>query len=219
MKNLNRFAVLFCISTTLSSYAQIGNGGYNIDNNTSTTIALPEVLLSFDAIFDSKKVELSWSSNSEINNNFYTVEKSKDGLNFESVTNIKGFGNNSSLISYFDVDFTPFEGISYYRLKQTSASGVVLSSRLVSVNNIFSTGSLAVNSNDEITGNLLGSENKEILVVLRNEKGAESYSKVIFDQEKNLILSNDNDTKLDIGTYIVVACSDNKLYSQKLIIK
>ncbi len=219
MKNLNRFAVLFCISTTLSSYAQIGNGGYSIDNNTSTTIALPEVLLSFDAIFDSKKVELSWSSNSEINNNFYTVEKSKDGLNFESVTTIKGFGNNSSLISYFDVDFTPFEGISYYRLKQTSGDGVVLSSRLVSINNIFSTGSLSINPNNEITENLLGSENKEILVVLRNEKGNESYSKVVFNQEKNLILSYDNDTKLDIGTYIVVASSDNKLYSQKLVIK
>ena len=217
MKNLNRFVVLFCLTTTLPSFAQIGNGGYNINNE--LTITLPEVLLSFDAIFDSKKVELSWSSNSEINNNFYTVEKSKDGINFESVTNIKGFGNNSSLISYFDVDFTPFEGISYYRLKQTSGTGVVLSSRLVSINNIFSTGNLSMSSDTEQTGNLLGSENKEILVVLRNEKGTESYSKVIFDQEKNLILSSDNETKLDIGTYIVVASSDNKLYSQKLIIK
>lgn len=217
MKNLNRFVVLFCLTTTLPCFAQIGNGGYNINNE--LTISLPEVLLSFDAIFDSKKVELSWSSNSEINNNFYTVEKSKDGINFESVTNIKGFGNNSSLISYFDVDFTPFEGISYYRLKQTSGTGVVLSSRLVSINNIFSTGNLSMSSNDEQNGNLLGSENKEILVVLRNEKGTESYSKVVFDQEKNLILSSENDTKLDIGTYIVVASSDNKLYSQKLVVK
>ena len=218
MKNLNRFAVLFCISTTIPSFAQIGNGGYKI-NIEEPTIALPEVLLSFDAIFDSKKVELSWSSNSEINNSFYTVEKSKDGIVFESVTTIKGFGNNSSLISYFEADFTPFEGISYYRLKQTSGTGIVLSSRLVSVNNIFSTGSLSMNSTDGQSGNLLGSENKEILVVLRNEKGAESYSKVVFDQEKNLILSSENDTKLDIGTYIVVASSDNKLYSQKLVVK
>ena len=76
-----------------------------------------------------------------------------------------------------------------------------------------------MNSTDGQSGNLLGSENKEILVVLRNEKGAESYSKVVFDQEKNLILSSENDTKLDIGTYIVVASSDNKLYSQKLVVK
>ncbi len=218
MKNLNRFAVIFCLSTALPSFAQIGNGGFKI-NAEEPTIALPEVLLSFDAIFDSKKVELSWSSNSELNNSFYTVEKSKDGISFESVANIKGFGNNSSLISYFDVDFTPFEGISYYRLKQTSGTGVVLSSRLVSINNIFSTGNLSMNSTDGQSGNLLGSENKEILVVLRNEKGAESYSKVVFDQEKNLILSTDNESKLDIGTYIVVASSDNKLYSQKLVVK
>ena len=41
-----------------------------------------------------------------------------------------------------------------------------------------------MSSDAEQNGNLLGSENKEILVVLRNEKGTESYSKVIFDQEK-----------------------------------
>jgi hypothetical protein len=219
MKNLNRFAVLFCISTTLTSYSQIGTGGFKINNEEVAVASLPEVLLSFDAVFDSKKVELTWSSTSEINNNFYAVEKSKDGIVFEEVVSIKGFGNNSSLISYFEADYNPFDGISFYRLKQTNANGIILSSRLVSINNIYSSNSLSLNTGEDHSSNLLGSENKEVIVVLRNEKGIETYSKVIIDQEKNVIVSTDNETKLDIGTYLVIASSDNKLYSQKLVIK
>lgn len=219
MKNLNRFAVLFCISTTLTSYSQIGTGGFKINNEEVAVAALPEVLLSFDAVFDSKKVELTWSSNSEINNNFYSVEKSKDGIVFEEVVSIKGFGNNSSLISYFEADYNPFDGISFYRLKQTNANGIIVSSRLVSINNIYSSNSLSLNTGEDHSSNLLGSENKEVIVVLRNEKGIETYSKVIIDQEKKVIVSTDNETKLDIGTYLVIASSDNKLYSQKLVIK
>mgnify|MGYP001788608563 CR=1 FL=1 len=78
---------------------------------------------------------------------------------------------------------------------------------------------MSLNTLEDHSSNLLGSENKEVIVVLRNEKGIETYSKVIFDQEKNLILSTDNEPKLEIGTYLVIASSDNKLYSQKLIIK
>jgi hypothetical protein len=219
MKNLNSFAILFCIITTLTSYSQIVTGSFKINNEEVAISPLPEVLLSFEAVFDSKKVELTWSSTSEINNNFYAVEKSKDGIVFEELVSIKGFGNNSSLISYFETDYNPFDGISYYRLKQTNANGIIVSSRLVSINNIYLSNSLSLNIGDDHSANLLGSENKEVIVVLRNEKGIETYSKVIIDQEKNIIVSTDNETKLDIGTYLVIASSDNKLYSQKLVIK
>ena len=76
-----------------------------------------------------------------------------------------------------------------------------------------------VNSIDEHSENLMGSENKEVLVVLRNEKGMESYSKVIVDQKNNITLSADNDNKLDNGTYTVIASSNNKLYSQKVVVR
>jgi hypothetical protein len=56
------------------------------------------------------------------------------------------------------------------------------------------------------------------LVVLRNEKGEESYSKVVIDEKYN-VLSSDNTSKLDNGTYTVVASSDNRLYSQKLVVR
>ncbi len=217
MKKLNRFAVVSSLFLSLSSLAQIGNSDYKINEKSKS---MPEVLLSFDAVFDNTKVELTWSSDTENNNNFFVIEKSKDAMNFEALLTIKGFGNYSNIMSYFDVDYTPFEGISYYRLTQIDQQGTILSSRLVSINNKISTSDLAM-SQSAIFDNpaaLMGTENREVLVVLRNEKGEESYSKVVIDEELH-VLSSDATTKLDNGTYTVVASSDNRLYSQKLVVK
>lgn len=217
MKKLNRFAVVSSLFLSLSSLAQIGNSDYKINEKSKS---MPEVLLSFDAVFDNTKVELTWSSDTENNNNFFVIEKSKDAMNFEALLTIKGFGNHSNIMSYFDVDYTPFEGISYYRLTQIDQQGSILSSRLVSINNKISTSDLAMNQSAiyDNPAALMGSENKEVLVVLRNEKGEESYSKVVIDEEFH-VLSSDASSKLDNGTYTVVASSDNRLYSQKLVVK
>lgn len=217
MKKLNRFVVISSMFLSLSSFAQIGTGGYKINEESKS---MPEVLLSFDAVFDNTKVELTWSSDTENNNNFFVIEKSKDAMNFEALLTIKGFGNYSNIMSYFDVDYTPFEGISYYRLTQIDQQGKILSSRLVSINNKISTSNLAMNQSAiyDNPAALMGSENKEVLVVLRNEKGEESYSKVVIDEEFH-VLSSDASSKLDNGTYTVVASSDNRLYSQKLVVK
>jgi hypothetical protein len=222
MKKLNRLFVLFCLSSAFQLNSQVNSSLSNVsikDEKVNTT--LPEVLLSFDAIISDKKVELTWSSNTENNNNYFTIEKSKDAVNFEEVTSIKGFGNYSSLVNYFDVDYIPYEGISYYRLKQTDSKGHTLSSRLVSVNYRLGNDGLAANQNsvDENTTNLLGSENKEVLVVLRNEKGEERFSKVVVNEENTITISPNNEHKLDNGTYVVIACSNNKLYSQKVTVK
>ncbi|MCD6019358.1 MAG: hypothetical protein K0S53_2479 [Bacteroidetes bacterium] len=217
MSNLNRYFVLFCLSTSLNVFSQTADGG--LKNTSADQSVLSSVLLSFDAILVDKKVELTWASNTEHNNNFFTIEKSKDASNFETVTTIKSFGNYSSLISYFDTDYTPYEGISYYRLKQTDQNGKILSSRLVSVNNKFGSASFAGNTIIDDHSTLMGYENTEVLVVLRDEKGTESYSKVIIDSQNNVIVPADKDQKLENGTYTVVASSNNKLYSQKVYVK
>ena len=66
---------------------------------------------------------------------------------------------------------------------------------------------------------MMGSENKEVLVVLRNEKGEESYSKVKIDQNNNIVESENNEIKLELGSYQIVASSDNKLYSQHVVVR
>jgi hypothetical protein len=208
---------LFCINLFLVFNAYSQNNDTDVvlvQNNLTKT--LPEVLLSFDAIIVEGKTELTWSTNSEFNNNMFIIEKSKDAMSFEEVISIKNFGNFSSLMSYFDVDYYPYEGISYYRLKQINMHGDILSSRLISVNNSTSN-MMAVN--DIYSDKMLGSENTEELVVLRNDKGEESFSKVIINAQNEVTITPDNDYKIDNGTYTVIASSNSKLYSRKVVVK
>ncbi|MBL7888762.1 MAG: T9SS type A sorting domain-containing protein, partial [Bacteroidia bacterium] len=101
----------------------------------STTVnnPLPIELLSFNAIPNGKKVDLNWSTASEKNNDFFTIERSKDAQLFEFVAHVDGAGNSSELTDYVAVDPQPFSGISYYRLKQTDFNGEYSYSRIVAV--------------------------------------------------------------------------------------
>lgn len=189
-------------------------------NNQISSDKLTEVLLTFDAILVDNRVELTWATNTEHNNNTFVIEKSRDGISeFEEVIAIKNFGNYSSLISYFDVDYYPHQGISYYRLKQIDAANNVLSSRLVSINNSVSGFVDNLITIEGSTENLLGSENKEEIVVLRNEKGIESFSKVIVSKKNEIIVPENADYKLENGTYTIIASSNDKLQRQKVVVK
>lgn len=84
---------------------------------------LPVKLISFNATLANEKVHCAWETASETNNDYFTIEKSKDGNGFEAVGNIKGQGNSNSNIRYSYTDNNPFSGISYYRLKQTDFDG------------------------------------------------------------------------------------------------
>jgi len=87
-------------------------------------VPLPIELISFNAeVADNHAVELSWQTASEINNDFFTIEKSKDAKDWKEVKIIDGAGNSSEKLSYKSVDERPYSGISYYRLKQTDFDG------------------------------------------------------------------------------------------------
>jgi len=84
---------------------------------------LPVDLLSFSARCDGQRVDLNWTTASETNNDFFTVEKSSDAGSWEFVGNVKGNGNSNTRIDYSFSDNKPFSETSYYRLKQTDFDG------------------------------------------------------------------------------------------------
>jgi Beta-propeller repeat len=85
----------------------------------SATGILPVKLIAFNAVLDNKKVNCTWETASEINNNYFTIERSLDGNHFESIGRVKGQGNTNTNTRYSFIDNKPLGGISYYRLKQT----------------------------------------------------------------------------------------------------
>lgn len=84
---------------------------------------LPIELISFISKVSNDRVELDWTTASELNNDFFTIERASDIEKFEEVTTVKGQGTTNSKTDYSAVDESPLPGVSYYRLKQTDFDG------------------------------------------------------------------------------------------------
>jgi hypothetical protein len=96
-----------------------GGGGFT----ESGQLALPVNLLSYEAEKLPAEVELRWTTSSEVNNDFFTIERSKDGIGFEPIGRVKGSGNTQSTTEYKFIDRASFTGINYYKLRQTDFDG------------------------------------------------------------------------------------------------
>jgi hypothetical protein len=92
---------------------------YTRDDNA----ALPITLTSFTAQAAGSAVYIKWSTSTEINNNYFTLERSQDGKNFSKIAEVKGFGNSNVNQNYQVLDTKAFKGINYYRLRQTDFDG------------------------------------------------------------------------------------------------
>lgn len=101
--------------------------------SSSSVNPLPITLMSFDASVCESSVCLAWQTASEINNDFFTVEKSNDGLTWVGFAELQGAGNSHTILDYRTVDKSPFSGQSYYRLKQTDFDGGFAYSSIKSV--------------------------------------------------------------------------------------
>ncbi|NQX97757.1 MAG: T9SS type A sorting domain-containing protein [Flavobacteriales bacterium] len=105
-----------------------------IPNGAACVLSLPIKLLEFNANSSNETVKLDWQTVSEINNDYFTLERSINGLDWESIKIINGAGNSNVLINYSTIDINPYYGISYYRLTQTDFDGEFQYSKIKSVN-------------------------------------------------------------------------------------
>ncbi len=94
------------------------------DNTTCICVTvLPVEITRFEAETVNEKIKLSWTSEVEVNSDYYTIEKSTNGNDFFFFRNINGAGNSNTNINYTLVDDEPAIGTNYYRLKQTDLNG------------------------------------------------------------------------------------------------
>lgn len=122
---------------TTSKYVQVGGvSSFSPWVLSKGPTPLPVELLDFTAYPLDKQIALNWSTATEINNDYFTVERSKNGEEFEQVLKIKSNaagGSSSSQLDYGVSDEKPFSGISYYRLRQTDLDGKYSYSDMVAV--------------------------------------------------------------------------------------
>lgn len=125
------------VSTSLhESGANYPSGAYYFVDNVviEQTSLLPIELLSFDAIRKSHSVDLEWKTNSERENDYFTIERSTDLTNWTTIERMEGAGTTNEVQSYSLKDENPLEGLAYYRLSQTDFNGKVNHSDIRSVN-------------------------------------------------------------------------------------
>ncbi len=84
---------------------------------------LPVEILDFYGYKQGENIMIEWATTSEINNDYFVVERSLNGFDFEKLTQVEAAGNSNAILSYSATDAEPFKGINYYRLKQVDFDG------------------------------------------------------------------------------------------------
>jgi len=103
---------------------------YDLDGGPGT---LPITLISFNGKIVSGKIDLYWSTASEINFDYFSIQRSKDGVNYEEIGTVKGHGFSKIKRDYQFIDERPVFGTSYYRLQSIDYDGYTETFRPVSV--------------------------------------------------------------------------------------
>ncbi len=86
-------------------------------------ILLPVQWLYFDGETDGKVNHLRWATEAEQNSERFNVQRSKDGVTFETIGSVAAQGNSTTTTYYTFDDEHPFEGANYYRLELLETSG------------------------------------------------------------------------------------------------
>jgi hypothetical protein len=200
---------------------------FTIGTADKTETPLPIKLISFEANVNQNQVDLKWITSTEINNDFFTIERSADAINWDEVLTTTGSGNSNQILEYFEVDFEPLTDVSYYRLKQTDYNGDYSYSNIVPVKYVVNNsgnGTFSLYPSPIAVGKTLNIEfdnilEEELLVVLRDIQGKEFYSKVFINIEGGKLIGVPIESHISSGVYLITATSENQMYSQKLIIK
>ncbi len=98
-----------------------------------TAGALPVTLSEFSAKNNKDQVALFWKTSSEVNSNYYEIQRSKDGQNFSKIGNIYAQGTSTLENLYSFKDIMPLKGTNYYRLSIVDLDGKMSYSKTVAV--------------------------------------------------------------------------------------
>lgn len=151
----------------------------NYDLIGTNIVPMPVTLLNFNINKINNKIEIKWNTSSEINNDYFIIEKMTNNGLFYPITKIKGKGNSSTLVSYNYNDFDLIEGDNYYRIKQFDFDGKVeiLSTKYIKIKK----DDLEIESIHNVRGNYLGNNidevEKNIVLIIKHKNG--TYTKTI----------------------------------------
>lgn len=192
---------------------------YRVWTLTNSTSPLPIQISAFTGQCNNGTAFIQWTSQTELNNDYYTIKKTMDNVHFETVGTVKGAGTSSLANNYSLTDNSPFGGNSYYILYQTDIDGnttMVQSIPFAGCEAPAATSFNAYNTTNfvEVQINSVSDDNYEISLInlLGQTVVHESHSVVLGNNEVKV---NNN---FSPGVYVLSVKNNKYNFTKKLVI-
>ncbi|MCB9361589.1 MAG: T9SS type A sorting domain-containing protein [Flavobacteriales bacterium] len=201
-----------------------GWGGDNCDftvTNWSATGILPVTLVNFKGHNYKTGNKLVWTTKTEVNNDYFIIQRSKDARHFTDIGIVDGNGNSNIENNYEFIDNSFLEGINYYRLKQIDFNGDYEHSRIIVLKSINSI-DVAIYPNpssDNLYFDVSESSDEVLTVQYTNILGSTVSELISTTEGKNTYQLN-NFKDLKAGIYMVqLINSNNEVIKYQKIVK
>jgi len=184
---------------------------------------LPVELISFTAMPKDDGVELAWQTSTEINNDFFTVERSYNGLDYEEIGRVNGNGNSNIIRHYIFNDFRTLPGRVYYRLSQTDFDGTTEVFDPVAVNFTTATQAMTLYPNpvgeELVRLRVIGlDEDREAFLHVTDLTGKSIYRRPLeVERAGAVVVELDIASKLTRGAYILSVVQNGLSFKEKLV--
>lgn len=186
-----------------------------------TARPLPIVLTSFTAVSKASGTNIYWTTESEENNDYFTIYRSADGETFEPIATVEGAGNSTMTLNYSFTDYDPIDGISYYLLKQTDYDGECAYSEKIAVNRRANVGEASFKvypnpySGNGLTIDLGTIHSENVDVAIYSVTGVLEYS---LNGKPSGVKMFAN-PELPAGVHFVVVKSQDQVTTQQLVVE
>lgn len=180
------------------------------------TSSLPVELLRFEVTKNDQSVICHWETSSELNSDYFVVERSSNGIEFEPIGQMDGAGTSTQMHTYTLFDSSPIDhGVSYYRLAQTDFDGTTTYSETKSIN--FSTGtSVTIVPNPSAGIFSVNGKHLDLATLsVRNLFGQQVFPTQINELEEETILQFSD---LPVGIYFLTYENNKELVTEKIIV-
>ncbi|WP_420580099.1 T9SS type A sorting domain-containing protein [Reichenbachiella sp.] len=185
----------------------------------SACSGMPVTLVSFKIIAELDQIQLSWQTSSELNNDYFNILRSSDGIGFEIVDRVAGNGTTNEAISYQWTDYPPQKGIYYYQLQQVDYDGSNEFFSIKMVNfHLSQANKIVVYPMPLATGEdfFISFQDEKIESISIYDLSGGSSFNLDYNEELNKIRVNSSEMGLKPGIYVVKITTSLGQYSQKL---
>ncbi|MGP8214703.1 MAG: T9SS type A sorting domain-containing protein [Bacteroidia bacterium] len=184
----------------------------------SSSAPLPVQLTAFTAECQNYFALLQWTVATQSNNDYFTIDRTQDGVNYQTIAVVKGAGNSSEPITYSATDESPLNGISYYRISQTDFDGHTDNLNTIvyqPCESAKSVNAFVINNNTidiEINSNSTETYTITVMSTLGQVVSTQTYNASLGLNDYKIY------TNVSRGIYILQVAGVNNVYNKKLIL-